>query len=83
MPSSRALPNPLVLVLALIFGVAAPAAAGLPADFDDSLVATIARPTALAFLPDGRLLVAQQTGALRMVKNGALLAPPLEVRLVK
>lgn len=32
--------------------------------------------TAFAKLPDGRLLVAQQTGALRIVKNGALLPAP-------
>lgn len=33
-------------------------------------------PTAMAFAPDGRLFVAEQGGALRVVKNGALLATP-------
>ncbi len=32
--------------------------------------------TAMAFAPDGRLFVAQQTGAVRVIKNGALLATP-------
>lgn len=32
--------------------------------------------TAMAFAPDGRLFVAQQGGALRVVKNGSLLATP-------
>lgn len=33
-------------------------------------------PTAMAFAPDGRLFVAEQGGALRVVKNGALLPAP-------
>jgi glucose/arabinose dehydrogenase len=33
-------------------------------------------PTAMAFAPDGRIFVAQQGGALRVVKNGALLSAP-------
>ncbi|MEJ1236490.1 PQQ-dependent sugar dehydrogenase [Chryseolinea sp. T2] len=37
---------------------------------------TIANPTAMAFAPDGRLFVAQQAGALRVIKNGALQATP-------
>jgi glucose/arabinose dehydrogenase len=32
--------------------------------------------TAMAFAPDGRLFVCQQNGALRVVKNGALLSTP-------
>ena len=30
----------------------------------------------MAFAPDGRLFVAQQGGALRVIKNGSLLATP-------
>ncbi len=37
---------------------------------------TIASPTVMDFAPDGRIFVAQQTGALRVIKNGALLAAP-------
>jgi glucose/arabinose dehydrogenase len=45
--------------------------------FTDSTVVTgISNPTAMAFAPDGRLFVCQQTGQLRVVKNGALLATP-------
>lgn len=32
--------------------------------------------TALAALPDGRVLIAEQTGALRLVKDGRLIEPP-------
>jgi len=52
-------------------------AATLPAGFTETPVATgLASPTAMAFAPDGRLFVAQQGGALRVIKNGALLGPP-------
>ncbi|HTF20718.1 MAG TPA: PQQ-dependent sugar dehydrogenase, partial [Chryseolinea sp.] len=37
---------------------------------------TISNPTAMAFASDGRLFVAQQSGALRIIKDGALLATP-------
>ena len=33
-------------------------------------------PTVMAFAPDGRIFVAQQAGALRVIKNGSLLATP-------
>jgi glucose/arabinose dehydrogenase len=33
-------------------------------------------PTAMAFAPDGRLFVTEQGGAVRVVKNGALLSQP-------
>jgi len=36
----------------------------------------ISNPTVMAFAPDGRLFVAQQTGALRIIENGALLSTP-------
>ncbi|HEX6972861.1 MAG TPA: PQQ-dependent sugar dehydrogenase [Vicinamibacterales bacterium] len=45
-----------------------------PAGFEDTLVATVAGPTAIAFTPDGRLLITVQSGRLRVVQNGALLA---------
>jgi glucose/arabinose dehydrogenase len=53
------------------------AATILDSGFTDTTVVTgIANPTAMAFAPDGRLFVAQQTGQLRVVKNGALLGTP-------
>lgn len=48
-----------------------------PNGFSQVLVAnTISSPTVMAFAPDGRLFVAQQTGALRVIKNGVLLTKP-------
>ncbi|MCM3875241.1 MAG: PQQ-dependent sugar dehydrogenase [Thermoanaerobaculia bacterium] len=52
------------------------AAGTVPAGFSDVLVATVGGPTALAFTPDGRLLVTTQGGALRIIANGQLLATP-------
>ncbi len=53
------------------------AAATLPAGFTETTIATgMSSPTAMAFAPDGRLFVAEQTGALRVIKNGALLSAP-------
>ena len=51
------------------------AATILDSGFTDTTVVTgISNPTSMAFAPDGRLFVTQQTGQLRVVKNGALLA---------
>ncbi len=44
----------------------------LPTGFTDELVAAIGSPTALAFTPDGRLLITTQQGQLRVYENGAL-----------
>jgi len=51
-------------------------AAILPPDFEDVLVAAVGAPTALAFTPDGRLLITTQGGQVRVYQNGALLATP-------
>jgi glucose/arabinose dehydrogenase len=64
-----------VAMAALGLPSAAPAAV-LPAGFTDSLVASLSAPTALAFTPDGRLLVTSQSGALRVVQDGTLLDTP-------
>ncbi|MDX6676115.1 MAG: hypothetical protein QOE31_167 [Solirubrobacteraceae bacterium] len=67
-----------VLAIAVIAAFAvseAPAAAvTLPAGFSDSVVATVGAPTAIAFTPDGRMLITTQPGQLRVVANGTLLA---------
>jgi glucose/arabinose dehydrogenase/chitodextrinase len=52
------------------------AAATLPSGFEDQLLASTSKPTGLAFMPDGRMLVATQPGRLRVYKNGQLLATP-------
>jgi len=63
------------VALLLTFWSAA-AAAAVPAGFEDTLVASIASPTGLAFTPDGRILVTTQPGQLRIVENGVLLPTP-------
>ena len=54
----------------------AAAAITLPPSYTDALVATVGQPTALAFTPDGRLLITTQPGRLRVVSGGALLPTP-------
>lgn len=51
-------------------------AATLPAGFSETAITGFTNPTAMAIAPDGRIFVTQQGGALRVVKNGALLATP-------
>jgi glucose/arabinose dehydrogenase len=51
-------------------------AATLPTGFAETQIASLSNGTAMAFAPDGRLFVCQQTGELRVIKNGALLATP-------
>jgi glucose/arabinose dehydrogenase len=54
-----------------------PQLASVPTGFSETLVASgIASPTAMAFAPDGRLFVCEQGGALRVIKNDALLSAP-------
>jgi glucose/arabinose dehydrogenase/PKD repeat protein len=68
-----------LLLLAIVAGSAAapaPALAAVPTGFSDTFVASVPSPTALAFTPDGRMLITSQLGALRVYKNGALLTQP-------
>jgi glucose/arabinose dehydrogenase len=55
---------------------AAPTSVAGPSGFSDTVVASLASPTALAWTPDGRMLVAQDAGQLRVVKGGRLLTTP-------
>lgn len=49
-----------------------------PAGFNQAMVASgFEYPTSMAFLPDGRIIVAEQAGRLRLIKNGTLLSTPL------
>ena len=62
--------------LIILFSVTGRAAT-LPAGFAETRVATgISNPTAMVISPDGRIFVSQQTGALRVIKNGTLLTQP-------
>jgi glucose/arabinose dehydrogenase len=65
-------------VVFLLFGLSFSASATtLPSGFTETTVASgIASPTAMAIAPDGRIFVCSQTGALRVIKNGVLLATP-------
>jgi glucose/arabinose dehydrogenase/PKD repeat protein len=59
-----------MLVVALV--LAAVVSAAPPAGFSDTLVTPVASPTALAFTPDGRLLITSQTGQLHVFQSGTL-----------
>jgi glucose/arabinose dehydrogenase/mono/diheme cytochrome c family protein len=66
----------ILIALALLAGCLQ--AAELPAGFvEEKLLDGINAGTAIAFVPDGRILVAEQTGKLRVIKNGKALAAPL------
>jgi glucose/arabinose dehydrogenase len=64
------------LLAAALLAAGNSVAATLPAGFTDNQVATVGAPTAMAFTPDGRLLVTTQPGALRVVANGVLQGTP-------
>lgn len=62
--------------LVLLFVQAQPAAADVPSGFEDRLVTSVDAPTAIAFTPDGRMLVTTKPGQVRLYKNERLLAAP-------
>jgi glucose/arabinose dehydrogenase/PKD repeat protein len=51
----------------------------LPPGFDEQYLADFPVPTAMAFTPDGRLLLASQTGQLRVYQNGLRPTPALDL----
>jgi glucose/arabinose dehydrogenase len=67
-PSGRA------VLLCAIVSMIASALEGitLPPGFTDELVTSVGSPTALAFTPDGRMLITTQPGRLFVYQNGAL-----------
>ena len=61
---------------ALLFSCAI-ANATVPTGFTETQVVTgLSNPTQMAIAPDGRIFVSQQAGAMRVIKNGVLLATP-------
>jgi glucose/arabinose dehydrogenase/PKD repeat protein len=79
-PVTRSQPVRLLFLLlfvaaSLIMGTLPTQAQGpaLPAGFSDALVAPIRYPTALAFVPDGRVLVTEHGGVMRVLKDGKVL----------
>ena len=67
-----------IAMMFLVFGLSfSTSGATLPTGFVETTVASgIASPTAMAIAPNGRIFVCSQTGALRVIKNGVLLATP-------
>ena len=75
--SRCALRNFLLAVQALSIFLSADAleAANLKSGFSETLIATgLSRPTAMSFAPDGRVFVCQQSGQVRVIKDGVLLS---------
>ena len=69
--------NTRIFIALFIFLTCSFAHAAVPAGFTETQIVTgLSAPTAMAFAPDGRIFVCQQGGALRVVKNGTLLATP-------
>src|SRR6186713_846260 len=78
-PKTQSVINALILtsITSLLIFSSSIKAQTYPAGFQQVLVANgISNPTVMAFAPDGRLFVAQQTGALRIIENGVLLSTP-------
>ncbi len=62
---------------ALLLAAGVAQAASVPAGFNDRQVATgLTSPTSMAVMPDGRVLVVQQNGVVRIIKNDVMLATP-------
>jgi len=62
-----------VLVSILLAGLTAvPASAAVPANFEDTLVTSVSGPMDVAWTPDGRMLIINKAGQLRVYQNGCL-----------
>jgi len=56
--------------------VSPPHAGAIPADFTRSVVGSVGGPTTIEQLPDGRVVIAQQGGQIRLVVDGAVQPTP-------
>src|SRR5688572_30448403 len=66
-----------ILIISLFISTATKTQVFTAPGFNQVLVANgFSNPTVMAFAPDGRLFVAQQTGALRIIQYGVLLGTP-------
>ena len=59
-----------------LFGTTAGAQLVPPGFVDEPLIVGLDVPTAFAFTPDGRIFVTEQSGAIRVIEDGAVLMPP-------
>lgn len=60
-----------------LFAMPRAQAASVPEGFTDTLIAEgFTSPTAMSILPDGRILVIQQDGVIRLIKDDVLLPTP-------
>ena len=68
------------VALAVVFSILAlagqPAAAAVPAGFEDVVVSDVSGPTDLDWTPDGRMLVTGKAGQLWVIEDGALVPTP-------
>jgi glucose/arabinose dehydrogenase len=65
------------LAAGLLLTAGAAHSASVPAGFNDRQVASgLTSPTSMAVMPDGRVLVVQQNGVVRMIKNDVMLTTP-------
>ncbi|MGA7952072.1 MAG: PQQ-dependent sugar dehydrogenase [Gloeobacterales cyanobacterium] len=68
----------MVAFAAMFTAMASAVWAGVPSGFQTRIIAQkLKRPTAMAIAPDDRILITEQAGAVRIVKNRKLLATPL------
>ena len=73
----RPVASMVAVLIGLSLGIAPSASAAVPSGFTDVPVFGLSAPTAIAFTPDGRMLITTQGGQLRVATAaGALLATP-------
>jgi glucose/arabinose dehydrogenase len=65
-----------ILIPLLSLFIVSSARAALPVGFVETQITGLSNATAIAVHPDGRIFVCQQTGELRVIKNGAVLPTP-------
>lgn len=64
-----------LVILLPIFSAPRPAVA-LPSGFTDVYLGEVHKPTAMAFTPDGRLILTQEEGEVRIYQDGIVQWPP-------
>ncbi|MET0979870.1 MAG: PQQ-dependent sugar dehydrogenase, partial [Candidatus Saccharimonadales bacterium] len=67
-----------LLAFIFIYGGVTPASAALPPDFErTTLVGDLNQPTAFRHLPDGRILISEKGGAIKIYENNQVSSQPL------